>query len=208
MLNVLSVVGVLSLQPSVPLQRPGAPAPSPVVAPISPTEPAEATAPEPSVEAPAAEAPVDEAPSEAMAPARETAVDAEDASAEAAPTIAMPIPVDEPAPPEPVIDIDRHDRSLRRANTVLAAGAVIATFGGLMAIGAATEAGKAPCKFDLETCPNAPRRNVTRGLAAGAAIAIVGGGVLVVTGVVKRRRIQTRIAADLRSAGVVLVGRF
>lgn len=216
MLNVLSVLAVLSLEPSVPLQRPGAPAPSPTPTPPAATDVAAAPAP---VEAPSeatpVEAPSDAAPSDAeptaATPVEATTSDAaSDAPADAALGIAMPIPVAEPPTPESqlVIDLDVHERALRRWNMVIAGGAVIGTIGVVMAFGAFTEARKAPCKFDLETCPNAPRPTVTRALAAGAAVALIGGGVMVVAGVVKRRRIQTSFETDLRSAGISISGRF
>jgi hypothetical protein len=214
MLNVLSVLGVLAMEPAVPVQRPSATVQTPAPVPARTPVPAETPVP---VETPATDdastivdgpaAPSDDLAAQPAAPPPTAA--AEDVPANAATAIAMPIPAVEPPAPEPVVlDFDRDERDLRRATSVLAGGAVLATLGSLMALGALTEARKAPCKFDLETCPNAPRPNVTRGLAAGAIVGIVGGGALVAVGLVKRRRIRARIDADLRSAGIVVAGRF
>lgn len=214
MLNVLSVLGVLAMEPAVPVQRPSAvaPSPAPAPAPIESPAPVETSAPAVAPTTTTTEEPAPTEPSSdvAAAPADTTTTAvAEDVGDAATPAIAMPIPVDDAPPPAPVVlDLDRDERDLRRANSVLAGGAVLATLGSLMALGAFTEARKAPCKFDLESCPNAPRPNVTRGLAAGAAIGILGGGALIAVGVIKRRRIHARMSGDLRSAGIVVAGRF
>lgn len=206
--TTLAVVlsSVLGLRSDVPIQRPGG----------TPTEPAAEAPMAPEATAPAAASP---------APA-EGAIEAPTAAADAAPAAAPPEPpgpqpeptAPEPPPPtfdlepdapEPItIDLDDRDRKLRRASSLIAGGAVMVTAGLVMLIGAATEAAKPACKFDLDTCANAPRPAVARGLGVGAAIALVGGAALVGFGAHRRHKLNAAIAGDANAVALTVSGRF
>lgn len=208
-LNVLVVL--CGLAPGeVPLQRPSGAITEPPQP--EPTPPAEVQGPIATDEAAADGSTPDgstiDGSTADAATAQPPATESVAASPAAEPVVAMPIAVDGESDGATVIDLDRYDRPLRRANTMLSAGGVVAAIGGLMLIGAVTEAGKAPCKFDLDSCPNAPRPSVTRGLAVGAAIGLIGGGALVAAGLVKRRKVRARIEADAKQVGLAFVGRF
>jgi len=141
----------------------------------------------------------------------------------AEPDPAEPEPAPDPAAPEPVpapvIDLEAeyaastdvfelHDRKIRRSQAALGGGAVLAIAGLVMLIGAATEAAKPDCKFGLDTCRNAPRPRVARGLGVGAGIALAGGGSLVAWGLVRRHRLRTSVVGSGDSVAVTLRGRF
>ncbi len=203
--------GLLGLAPDVPIQRPGE----------SPTETAapEATAPE--ATAPEATAPADTAATaEAVAPTEPTSAPVAAPPAVDSPeSVAEPVISPEPASPTDPVDLaaayaatthdlDDRDRQLRRASSLIAGGAVTATAGLVMLIGAATEAAKPECKFGLDTCPNAPRPAIARGLGIGAAIALAGGAAMIGYGLHRRHRLQTSFGADANSVAMTVSGRF
>jgi hypothetical protein len=204
--SILAVVlSSMLIAPEVPIQRPG-------------TAPPDTAAP--SVESPSTGAPpTDAAPTDEPAPAVEAAPE--------------PTPTVEPAPAEPAVaptsadldlamdddalakayaessdELDARDKKLRRANSMIAIGAVTATAGLVMLIGAVTEANKPDCKFDLDTCANAPRPAVARGLGAGAGIALAGGLALVGVGAFKRYKLRPSVDANATSVAITLRGRF
>lgn len=111
-------------------------------------------------------------------------------------------------PPTTTEELDRRREEETRAQTLLSVGGVSALGGILLLIGAGVENAKRDCQFGLEDCPAAPRPQVTRGLAVGGLVALVGGTALVALGVHKKRRLRASIAADDRSAALVLTGRF
>jgi hypothetical protein len=193
--SVVAVLsGLLGLAPDVPIQRP-----------VAPTEAA------PTEAAPTEAAPTEAAPTEA-AP---TEIEAEPAPAAATEPATPPEPT---APTDPVDvaaayaatthDLDDRDRQLRRASSLIAGGAVAATVGLVMLIGAGTEAAKPDCKFGLDSCANAPRPAIARGLGIGSAIALAGGAAMIGFGLHRRHRLQTSFGADANSVAMTVAGRF
>lgn len=212
--------GLLGLAPDVPIQRAGQaqvtpsetaaptetapPAPNETAAPADPVAPDEAAAPTEAA-----------APNEAAAPDEDAApTETGDATTPAEPTT----PPSPAIPTDPVDlaqayastthDLDDRDRQLRRASSLIAGGAVAATAGLVMLIGAATEAAKPECKFDLDTCANAPRPAVARGLGIGSAIALAGGAAMIGYGLHRRHRLMTSFGADANSVAMTVSGRF
>lgn len=186
------------LAPEVPLQRPSgsepAPAPAPAETPTTATSPADA----PPVE------PTEDAPVEAVEPEPEPAAPIAPLSAEEPPDD-IAIAQEYAAASD---DLDRRDKLMRRANSMIAIGAVTATAGLVLLIAAVTEGNKADCKFDLDTCANAPRPAVAKGLGAGAGIALAGGIALVGIGAYKRYKLRPTVDANATSFALGLSGRF
>lgn len=105
-------------------------------------------------------------------------------------------------------ELDRRQREATQAHTLLSLGGVSAVAGVLLLIGAGVENAKWDCKFGLDECAAAPRPQVARGLAIAGVVAVTGGAALVGLGIHRQRRLRASIAADDRSAAVVLSGRF
>ncbi len=201
---------VVTVAPDVPVQRPAADRDNGVVTTEAEPSPPEAV----TTEAPSVDTGVD------------TGVDAALGTSAAAPE-AAPVETAQPASESPAVtsslpteaelaqlyaastdDLDRIDRELRRAQALISIGAVATTAGLLMLIGAATEAAKPPCKFDLDTCANAPRPRMARGLGIGAAVTLVGGATLIGIGGHRRHRLRARIDADAKNVALTVSGRF
>ncbi len=204
----------------VPVQRPSAaPPPSAAPDPIAPTEapaaPPTAAPTEAPSEAPT-EAPSDvptEAPVEAPVEATPTeAVSSEVAVGAPAPVVVADDDLDEVTEEEVAaatpIEDEQREAKIRRAQTMIAAGSIAAIGGFVMAIAAGIEGAKPECKFGLDDCSNAPRPNVTAGLAIGATIGLAAGAALLGVGVYKLRKVRASIVADGRTAGLVISGRF
>lgn len=208
----------------VPVQRPNAaPPPSAAPDPIAPTEapaapptaaPQEApseTPPEVPSEAPP-EVPAD-APAEASVDATPTeSISSEVAVGAPAPVVVADDDLDEVTEAEVAaatpIEDEQREAKIRRAQTMIAAGSIAAIGGFVMAIAAGIEGAKPECKFGLDECSNAPRPNVTAGLAIGATIGLAAGAALLGVGVYKLRKVRASIVADGRTAGLVISGRF
>jgi hypothetical protein len=194
---VLSSVALLA--PEVPIQRPGGTEPAPVVE-ASPS--ADAPAAAPTSEAPPVESPetaVAAPPIEETPPAEPPPSTTDEVSNDIAIAQEYAASSDE---------LDRRDKAMRRANSMIAIGAVTTLAGLVMLIAAVTEANKADCKFDLDTCANAPRPAVAKGLGAGAGIAIAGGIALVALGALKRYKLRPVVDANATSFAIGLRGRF
>ncbi|MEX1361746.1 MAG: carboxypeptidase-like regulatory domain-containing protein [Nannocystaceae bacterium] len=112
------------------------------------------------------------------------------------------------APPTTTEELDRRRFEAARAHTMISIGGVSGVAGLLLLIGAAVEGAKRECQFGLDDCAAAPRPALTRGLAIGGAILVSGGAALVGLGVHRQRKLRASIAADDRSAAIVLTGRF
>jgi hypothetical protein len=101
-----------------------------------------------------------------------------------------------------------NDARLRAAQVELSVGGVLLAGGLMMAVGAAVEAQKRDCPHGPQSCGAPPRRAVTRGLALGAGIATVTGGVLIGLGAHHRHRYRLGLSAGRDGGGVMLGGRF
>jgi hypothetical protein len=206
--SVVLIAAPVAASEPVPVQRPGAAAPEaapPTAEPAPPAVEPTAEAAPPAEVAPAVEsspastptesAPAESAPAEPPPPAAPFEAD-DDEVTEAEVAAATPT------------EADIREIKLRRAQSMIAVGAVAALAGFVMAVAAGVEHAKADCKFGLDDCANAPRPAVTKGLGIGGAIGLVGGAALVGIGVYKLRKLRASVAVDGRSAGVVLSGRF
>lgn len=206
----------------VPVQRPSASPPTavpdPVAPPATPAEPPTAAPTEAPPEAPTetpAEAPVDagtEAPTDT--PVEAAPVEPEPIAAETAVGAPAPVVTDDALDDVEedsnaiAIDDDKRETKIRRAQTMIAAGSIAAIGGFVMAIAAGIEGAKPDCKFGLDDCDNAPRPNVTAGLAVGATLGLAAGAALLGVGIYKLRKVRASVVADGRTAGLVISGRF
>jgi hypothetical protein len=112
------------------------------------------------------------------------------------------------SPPTSTAELDRRRIDDQRARTLIATGSVAGAAALFMLIGAAVEANKPECKFDLDDCAAAPRPNVTRGLGIGGAVLAIVGGTLIGVGVHKLRKLRARVELDDRAVALVVGGRF
>lgn len=197
---------VSTVGPDVPVQRPAVGRDNSVVATEAEPSPPEAV----TTDAPSVDAPVTtEIETSTAAPEAAPVETAQPASESPAVTSSLPTDAElAQLYAASTDDLDRIDRDLRRAQALISIGAVATTAGLLMLIGAATEAAKPPCKFDLDTCANAPRPRMARGLGIGAAVTLVGGATLIGIGGHRRHRLRARIDADAKNVALTVSGRF
>lgn len=202
---VVALSVIFGLAPDVPIQRPTA---APEAAAPAPEAPPDATIEPDAPTSDVGDAAPNDTPveTELVAPAEPVGGEAD----------AVPAPVVDATPTPDLaaeyaaatIDLDDLDRKLRRAEGLIAGGSVMGIAGLVMLIGAATEAAKPACKFDQDTCANAPRPAVARGLGIGSAIAIVGGATMLGLGLHRRHKIRTVFSGDTNSVALTLHGRF
>lgn len=105
-------------------------------------------------------------------------------------------------------EIAERERKERSAQAMLSGGAIAAVTGLLLLVGAGVEYNKSDCKFELETCANAPRPQLAKALAVGGAFALVAGATTLGFGAHRLRKLRASVQASTTSAALVLVGRF
>jgi hypothetical protein len=90
----------------------------------------------------------------------------------------------------------------RTAQVLMGVGGVLLVAGAGMAVGAIVEASVPGCDYSLDYgCDAAPRPGVIRGFAFGSLLSAIGGGALMGTGAVIRRRHRAQLAPSLTRHG-------
>lgn len=207
-----ALVTGLSLGPAAEL----VPEPEGQPAPVEQTEQAPPPTPAPVAGPPAA--------TPAPAPAPEVASPEAVAQPEPPPE-PQPEPQLEPQPepePDPFADeepIEWHETidatptredKIRVARTMIAAGGVMGVGSFILLIAGRVEKNKPECMFGLDSCADAPRREVARGLYIGGGLLAAGAIGLVTTGLLRMHKLRAGVFADkgTETAGITLSGRF
>ena len=111
-------------------------------------------------------------------------------------------------PPTSSTELENRETTRRRANAMIAAGGILEVAALVMLLAAAVEHRKPACKFDLQTCADPPRPNVTRGLGIAGGVFAAGGAILIGVGVHRRLQLKARVQASDRGLALGVTGRF
>ena len=118
---------------------------------------------------------------------------------------------DEPIEWYPTVDATpTREQKIRTARTMIAAGGVMGVGSFILLVAGRVEANKPECMFGLESCADAPRREVARGLYIGGGLLAAGAIGFVTAGLLRMHKLRAGVFADAdtETAGVTLRGRF